>query len=121
MTRGLLLTGEVPVAFLRRERLLRHAHFDPTVLRPTIFGGVRHHRMRVVISPGAKRCWVDAALSEHPGGLLATHGRQRLANHYLPCPKRVDRVFYLVTRTSTRRFFARPAAVVFGSTGFVSA
>ena len=34
----------------------------------------------------------------------------------LSCAKR-----YFVTRTSTRRFFARPASVVFGAAGFVSA
>ena len=28
---------------------------------------------------------------------------------------------YFVTRTSTRRFFARPASVVFGASGLVSA
>lgn len=39
----------------------------------------------------------------------------------LPPHHQVDRVFYFVTRTSTRRFFARPAGVVFGSTGLVSA
>jgi hypothetical protein len=32
-----------------------------------------------------------------------------------------NRTFYFVTRTSTRRFLARPASVVFGATGLVSA
>jgi hypothetical protein len=32
----------------------------------------------------------------------------------------VNRSSYFVTRTSTRRFFARPASVVFGATGLVS-
>ena len=38
-----------------------------------------------------------------------------------PAPTTTNPVSYLVTRTSTRRFMARPAAVVFGSTGLVSA
>jgi len=46
-----------------------------------------------------------------------------VVNHY-PRPSSYYRwtgFAYLVTRISTRRFMARPSAVVFGSTGLVSA
>ena len=48
-------------------------------------------------------------------------GRGRRSNGLLPPPHQLSRVFYFVTRISTRRFFARPAGVVFGSTGLLSA
>jgi len=37
------------------------------------------------------------------------------------CKTSTHMITYFVTRISTRRFFARPASVVFGSTGLVSA
>lgn len=48
-------------------------------------------------------------------------GRGRRSNGLLPPPHQLSRVFYFVTRISTRRFFARPTGVVFGSIGLLSA
>ena len=44
-----------------------------------------------------------------------------VVNHCPAPTTEVNRSSYFVTRTSTRRFWARPASVVFGATGFVSA
>jgi hypothetical protein len=48
-------------------------------------------------------------------------GRGRRSNGLLPPPHQLSRGFYFVTRISTRRFFARPTGVVFGSIGLLSA